>query len=145
MIYTEQTKQAMKLAYDMHHGQTDRSGLPYIHHVLHVAEQMPDEITTVAALLHDIVEDTTLTLDELYAKGFPPEVVEAVRCLTRDPNMSYVDYIDALHDNPIAVNVKLADLEHNRDLTRLKRVSQKDILRARKYQAAINFLQMRSK
>lgn len=140
MIYTEQTRQAMRLAYAAHHGQTDRSGLPYIHHVLHVAEQMPDEMTTVAALLHDIIEDTILTPRDLLKKGVSPIAVEAVCRLTRNPTIPYLDYIRALRDNPISVAVKLADLMHNSDLSRLKQVTQRDIQRVEKYRKAIQIL-----
>lgn len=138
MIYTPHTKRALKLAYAAHHGQTDKSGLPYIHHVLHVAEQMPDEITTVAALLHDIVEDTDVTLEQL--RDFPPESVEIVRRLTHDPSVPYPDYVRALRDNRGAVAVKLADLAHNSDLSRLDQVDAAARARAEKYQRAIRIL-----
>ena len=71
MIYTPLTQKAMLLAYDAHHGQLDKGGVPYIFHPIHLAEQMPDELTTIVALLHDVVEDTALTLDDL-AHDFPP-------------------------------------------------------------------------
>ena len=71
MLYTAQTKRAMKLCFAAHRDQTDRSGLPYVFHPFHLAEQMPDEVTTVAALLHDVVEDTDYTLEDLRAMGFP--------------------------------------------------------------------------
>lgn len=141
MIYTEQTRHAMQLAYAAHHGQTDRSGLPYIHHVLHVAEQMTNEVTTVAALLHDTVEDTALTLDDLRENGFLSEAVEAVRRLTHDPAVPYLDYVRALRDNPTAVAVKLADLTHNSDLSRLEHITEQDEQRAEKYRQAIKILQ----
>ena len=88
MIYTELTKKAMQLAYDAHHGQLDKSGVPYIFHPFHVAEQMNDEYTVCVALLHDIVEDTEVTIAEL-EKIFPPEVTEAVRLLTHDKELPY--------------------------------------------------------
>lgn len=140
MIYTEQTRRAMKLAYTAHHEQTDRSGLPYIHHVLHVAEQMTDEVSTVAALLHDTVEDTPLTLDDLRENGFLPEAIEAVRQLTHDPSVAYLDYIRTLRDNPIAVAVKLADLAHNSDLSRLEHITGQDRQRVETYRQAIQIL-----
>lgn len=140
MIYTEQTRRAIKLAYAAHHGQVDQSGLPYIHHVFHVAEQMTDEVTTVAALLHDIIEDTALTLDDLREQGFLPEAVEAVRRLTHNADVPYLDYVRALRDNPIAVSVKLADLTHNSDLSRLAHITERDKQRAQKYRQAIDIL-----
>ena len=117
MIYTPMTKKALCLAYRAHHGQMDKSGLPYIHHPLHLAEQMADEISCAAALLHDTVEDTDITLAEL-AKEFPPEVVEAVNLLTHKPGTDYYDYVRAIRANPAATAVKLADLRHNGDFTR---------------------------
>ena len=118
MIYTALTKKAMKVAYEAHHGQTDRSGTPYIFHPFHVAEQMDDELSVCTALLHDVIEDTEITFEDLTGE-FPEEVVEALRCLTRDKNKNYFDYIRNLRKNPIAKKVKQADLLHNSDVTRL--------------------------
>ena len=83
MIYTPMTKKALSIAYAAHHGQVDHSGLPYIHHPLHLAETMTNELACTVALLHDVVEDTAVTLEDL-AKEFPPEVVEAVGLLTHE-------------------------------------------------------------
>ena len=117
MIYTPMTKKALCLAYEAHHGQLDKSGLPYINHPLHLAEQMYDELSCTVALLHDVVEDTAITLEDL-AKEFPPEVVEAVDLLTHKPGVDYFDYIRAIRTNHTALTVKLADLNHNSDFTR---------------------------
>ena len=117
MIYTKLTIKAMSLAYEAHHGQKDKSGVPYVFHPLHLAEQMEDEISCCAALLHDVVEDTDITLEQL-AKEFPAEVVEAVRLLTHDPDTDYYGYIRSIKGSPIAMKVKLADLAHNMDASR---------------------------
>ena len=122
MVYTPLTIQAMNIAYTAHHGQADKAGVPYIFHPLHLAEQMDDEISCCAALLHDIVEDTDITLQQL-AEMFPAEVVEAVRLLTHDPDTDYFDYVRAIRGNPIAMKVKLADLAHNSDETRFAGVA----------------------
>ena len=119
MIYTALTKKAMKVAYEAHHGQTDRSGVPYIFHPIHVAEQMEDEISTCVALLHDVVEDTEITFEDLSGE-FPGEVVEALRFLTRDKRVNYFEYIRILRRNPIARKVKEADIRHNSDISRLE-------------------------
>ncbi len=140
MIYTPLTKKAMKLAYQAHHGQTDKSGIPYIFHPMHLAEQMEDEFTTCAALLHDVVEDTDMTFADLEAEGFPPEVTEAVRLLTHDDAVPYMEYLAAVKPNPIARAVKLADLHHNSDLTRLDTVDERALRRNEKYQKAVQFL-----
>lgn len=141
MLYTTQTRKAMQLAYSAHHGQSDRSGVPYIFHPLHLAEQMKTEDEIVVALLHDVVEDTPVSLTDLERAGFSPEVLEAVRLLTHGRGVDYMDYIRALKDNPIARSVKLADLRHNSDLTRLKDHSEKTRERLEKYAAAIRLLE----
>ncbi len=104
----------MKLAYSAHHGQVDGNNIPYIFHPYHLAEQMEDEITCTVALLHDVVEDTGVTIEEL-EKEFPPEVTEAVRLMTHQDGVDYFDYVRAIKENPVAKCVKLADLAHNSD------------------------------
>ena len=104
----------MKLAYRAHHGQVNYNGIPYIFHPIHLAETMDDEFSCCVALLHDVVEDTDVTLDELKAI-FPPEVTDAV-ALHED--VDYFDYVRTIKNNPIARKVKLADLAHNRDQSR---------------------------
>ena len=118
MIYTDLTIKAMNLAYNAHHGQFDKGGVPYIFHPIHLAETMDDEISTCVALLHDTVEDTDVTPEDL-AKEFPAEVVNAVRLLTHEENVDYFDYVRAIKQNPVAVKVKLADLAHNGDPKRI--------------------------
>lgn len=117
MIYTPLTIKAMKIAYDAHQGQFDKSGVPYIFHPYHLAEQMDDEISCVAALLHDVVEDTDVTLEDL-KKEFPTEVTDAISLLTHNESDEYLDYVRKLKNNPVAKKVKLADLTHNSDDTR---------------------------
>lgn len=144
MIYTPLTKKAMKIAYDAHHGQTDKSGTPYIFHPMHLAEQMTTEAETCIALLHDVVEDTEVTLEDL-AEDFPQQVIEALKLLTRADGTDYFDYIRKIRYNPLAKAVKLADLAHNSDETRLagaEGVTEADILRWRtKYARAKEILQ----
>lgn len=117
MIYTPMTMKAMKLAYEAHHGQLDYNDMPYVFHPYHLAEQMTDEVTTCAALLHDLVEDTDWTIEQL-EKEFPPEVTQAVSLLTHDEKTDYFDYVRAIKGNPVAKAVKLADLAHNSDQSR---------------------------
>ncbi|MBQ9111504.1 MAG: HD domain-containing protein [Oscillospiraceae bacterium] len=140
MIYTALTKKAMQIAYAAHHGQTDKTGVPYIFHPMHLAEQMEDEYSACAALLHDVVEDTELTFSDLEAEGFPAEVIEALMLLTHDPAVPYLDYVKAVRPNPIARAVKLADLHHNSDLTRLDTVDERALQRVEKYAKAIAIL-----
>jgi len=140
MIYTELTKKAMKLCFKAHKDQVDKSGLPYVFHPFHLAEQMPDEITTVTALLHDVVEDTDYTLEDLIEMGFPKEVTDAIRLMTHDDAVPYLEYVRILKDNPVARTVKLADLKHNSDLTRLDVIDEKALKRVEKYRKAIRIL-----
>ena len=118
MIYTDLTIKAMNLAYAAHHGQFDKGGVPYIFHPIHLAEEMDDEVSTCVALLHDAVEDTAVTLEEL-AESFPREIVEAVDLLTHREGVEYFDYVRSIRANPVAVKVKLADLRHNGDPNRI--------------------------
>lgn len=141
MIYTELTKKALVLCFEAHKDQVDKSGLPYVFHPFHLAEQMTDELSTVAALLHDVVEDTPYTLPDLREMGFPEEVLEALRLLTHDDGTPYLDYVARLKDHPIARAVKLADLRHNGDLTRLDFVDARALERVEKYRRAMELLE----
>ena len=141
MIYTEQTKKALKLCFDAHKEQLDKSGLPYVFHPFHLAEQMTDELTVIVALLHDVVEDTEYTLDELRDMGFPAEAMDALALMTHDPRVPYLDYVAAIRKNPIARAVKLADLRHNSDLSRLDVIDEKALARIEKYRKAVALLQ----
>ena len=140
MIYTDLTKKAMKLCFQAHKDQVDKSGLPYVFHPFHLAEQMPDEVTTAVALLHDVVEDTDYTIEDLIREGFPPEVTDAVKMMTHDDAVPYLDYVRGLKENPVTRTVKLADLKHNSDITRLDTVDEKAIKRVEKYKKAIAIL-----
>ncbi len=112
MIYTEMTIKAMKIAYDAHLGQLDYNGVPYIFHPYHLAEQMDDEISCTVALLHDVVEDTSITFADL-EQMFPKQVVEIVMLLTHDETVDYFEYIRKIKTSAIATKVKLADIKHN--------------------------------
>ncbi len=140
MIYTEMTNKAMNLAYAAHHGQLDRSGIPYVLHPFHLAEQMETEETVIVALLHDVVEDTEYTLEDLRQMGFPDSVMDALALITHDPSVPYLDYVERLKSDPIARAVKLADLTHNSDLSRFPVVTEKDLERLKKYKEAMIIL-----
>ena len=101
MIYTALTKKAMKISFEAHKDQVDKCGIPYVYHPFHIAEQMTDEITTCVALLHDVIEDTNTTIDDLRNDGFPDEVLEALELLTHKDNESYFDYVNRIKDNPV--------------------------------------------
>lgn len=140
MIYTNLTKLAMQISFDAHKEQKDKSGLPYVFHPFHLAEQMTDEITTCVALLHDVVEDTDMTFEKLSELGFSTEIIYALKLLTHDDSVPYMDYVKEIAKNPVAKAVKLADLAHNSDLTRLDIVDEKALKRAEKYKQAMELL-----
>ena len=141
MIYTDLTKRALRLCFDAHKEQMDKTGLPYVFHPFHLAEQMQTEAATVAALLHDVVEDTDYTFDDLEKMGFGGEILDALRLLTHDDDTPYMEYVAALKDNPIARAVKLADLGHNSDMSRLNVIDEHALRRAEKYKKAIALLE----
>lgn len=141
MIYTKLTNQAMRIAYNAHHGQLDKSGIPYIFHPYHLAEQMPDEYTTCVALLHDVVEDTDVTLEQL-SEVFPRQVVDAIALMTHTADTDYLAYVEKIKHNPIAKTVKLADLKHNSDQTRLDEPDEAALKRWNgKYSKALKILE----
>ncbi len=141
MIYTDKTKKALELCFEAHKNQVDKSGMPYVFHPFHVAEQMTDEATTIVALLHDVVEDTDYTLEDLAAKGFEKEILEAVALMTHEDDVPYLDYVAKLKDNPIARAVKLADLAHNSDLSRIGEIDDETRERLEKYKKAMALLE----
>ncbi len=147
MIYTELTKRAMNIAYERHHGQTDKSEVPYIFHPYHLAEQMgEDEYAVCVALLHDVVEDTNTSFKELSIL-FPEQIINALKLLTHDEQDDYLTvYIPAIKKNPLARKVKIADLLHNLDENRLpppKNADEKlwNEMRIDKYKNALAILQ----
>ena len=141
MIYTPVTKKALKLCFEAHKEQVDKSGMPYVFHPFHLAEQMQTEESTVVALLHDVVEDTDYTIDDLISMGFGKTITDAIALMTHADGVAYMDYVREIKNNPIAKAVKLADLKHNSDLTRLDVVDEKALKRKEKYLKAISLLE----
>lgn len=140
MIYTPLTKKALKLCFEAHKEQVDKTGLPYVFHPFHLAEQMDDEISTVCALLHDVIEDTEITSEMLAQMDFPREVLDVLALLTHDEAVPYMDYVKMISTNPVAKKVKIADLMHNSDVTRLDVVDEWAEKRNQKYQEALRIL-----
>ena len=137
-LYTPMISKALKIAYDAHHGQFDKGGTPYIYHPAYLAAQMDTEDEIITALLHDVVEDTPMTLSDLEETGFPQTVLSALRVLTRDSDNRYKYiseknrydfYIEAIADNPLATKVKFADLRHNNNPSRNASLSPEDAAR----------------
>ena len=130
-------EQAIQLAVQAHHGQRDKAGEPYILHPLRVMQRMETDWERIVAILHDVVEDTPVTLADLRRAGFPQTVLTAVDCLTMREGENYDAFIQRAKANPIARRVKMADLEDNLDLNRLPRVTAADQKRLEKYQRAL--------
>ena len=141
MIYTKLTKKALKLCFEKHKDQVDKTGLPYVFHPFHLAEQMDDEVSTICALLHDVVEDTNTTFEDLENLGFPEEVIDVLKLLTHSENVPYKDYVKNLSQIKTAVKVKMADLKHNSDLTRLDVIDEYAVKRSEKYKEALAYLE----
>lgn len=106
---------ALKLCFETHKNQTDKSGMPYVFYPFHLAEQMKNEEATIAALLHDVVEDTDYTIADLEKMSFPANVLEALELLTHNDDTPCMEHVAKRKNNPIAKVVKLADLDHNSD------------------------------
>ena len=141
MIYTERTKKALKVCFEAHKDQKDKSGMPYVFHPFHLAEQMDTEETVIVALLHDVVEDTAYTIDDLSQMGFGKAIIDAISLMTHADGVDYMEYVRAIKGNPIAKKVKLADLWHNSDITRLDAVDDAALNRREKYLKALAFLE----
>lgn len=140
MIYTDLTRKAMQVAFMAHCNQLDKAGSPYIYHITAVADKMTDEFTTCVALLHDVLEDTDILSDDLKELNIPDDVIACVVRLTRRHGETYFDYIERLFEDPNACVVKIADLRHNSDLTRLPEITEKDRQRVKKYERALSAL-----
>ncbi|MBV1709185.1 MAG: HD domain-containing protein [Erysipelothrix sp.] len=132
-------QKAYELAINLHRGQVDKSGEPYIHHLIEVANQVEGRDAIMVALLHDAMEDQGMTMKFLMNQGFPTEVIDAIVLLTKSGD-DYMTYISRIKGNPLARIVKIADMRHNSDLSRLKSVSDKDIERKEKYAKSIQLL-----
>ena len=140
MLFTPMTRKAMTLAYQAHHGQTDKADVPYIFHPARVAAEFTNEAEACVAWLHDVIEDTGLTVEDVRVAGFGAAICEALQCMTHDKRVPYMEYVKGVAENPIARAVKLADLRDNMDLSRLPAVDPEAERRLEKYRAAYAYL-----
>ena len=138
-INSPMIKKAMNLAFNAHEGQTDKGGMAYIMHPFYIASKLNEEDEIITALLHDTLEDSNLTKEDLLNAGFSTDIIEAIDILTRKQD-DYFDYIYKVKKNDLARKIKLLDLKHNMDLTRLEKITNKDIKRNEKYKKAIEIL-----
>ena len=133
---------ALSIATEAHRGQFDKAGIDYIEHPIFVASQVDSEEEKAVALLHDVIEDSSVTAEELLNAGLPETVVTAVQILSKKKGQDYQTYLKTVKSNPLARAVKLADLKHNSDLSRLETITDKDLERLEKYKKAIDYLSM---
>ena len=133
---------ALSIARKAHEGQLDKAGVDYIEHPIYVASQVDTEEEKAVALLHDVIEDSLVSAEELLQAGLPETVVTAVQILSKKKGQDYQTYLENVKSNPLASVVKLADLKHNSDLSRLSSVTDKDLERFEKYKKAIDYLSM---
>ena len=131
---------ASSIARKAHEGQLDKAGVDYIEHPIYVASQVDTEEEKAVALLHDVIEDSPVSAEGLLQAGLPETVVTAVQVLTKKKEQDYQTYLETVKKNPLARVVKLADLKHNSDLSRLSSITEKDRERLKKYKKAIDFL-----
>lgn len=137
---TEKEKLAYDIAYKAHTGQVDKCGVEYINHPLTVASYCKTEDERIVALLHDVVEDTDITLEDL-AKVFDANIIDALRLLTHSDEIPYMEYVARIKENELAKAVKIADLTHNMDLSRFENPTKEDYERVEnKYKPAMEFL-----
>ena len=141
MLYTEKIKKALEIAFDAHKDQVDKAGLPYIYHPFYLATQMETEDSIIVALLHDVVEDSHYTFEEIESYGFSPSIISALRLLTHEDSEDYIAYIHRVKENELARIVKLADLKHNSDVSRLSHMDDKARERLNRYVESIKILE----
>lgn len=132
---------AKKIATEAHEGQIDKGGEPYINHPIAVADSLESTEHKIVALLHDILEDTEVTADDLRAYGFTERIIKSIRILTKDNSESYEEYLSYVKTDNIAWMVKRADLKHNMNIDRIPNPTEKDLKRIEKYKKALAFLE----
>jgi len=132
--------QALRICVDAHKHQCDKGGMPYCFHPISVMNNVKGVNEKITALLHDVLEDSNWEVKDLISERFCTEIIDAVILLTKNPNVDYMEYIKNLKNHNIAKQVKIADLKDNMDLSRLKEISKRDLIRNDKYLVALNFL-----
>lgn len=139
MVNTKNTRKAMIIAYNAHKNQFDKAGVPYVYHPIYLAEQMDTEEECIIALLHDVVEDTAVTFEDL-EKEFSQTIINTLKLLTRSKKEDYFKYISRIAENELAKKIKIEDIKHNASLDRLDKITLIDKLRNKKYKKALKIL-----
>ena len=133
-------EKALNIAVTQHAGQTDKAGKPYILHPLRVMMKMENDEEMAAAVLHDVIEDTSISAEDLLDNGIPEKVVEIVKTVTKREGESYDDFISRISAYEPAVRVKISDIRDNMDICRLEVLTEKDLQRLKKYHKALKDL-----
>jgi (p)ppGpp synthase/HD superfamily hydrolase len=136
----ELIEKAISIAVEAHRGQKDKNGKPYILHPISVMGKVETDTEKIVAVLHDVVEDTDWTFDDLKNEGFPAEILVALDCVTKREGELYEEFVKRSGSNPIARRVKMADLEDNMDVRRMLVATEKDFERLKKYRRAWTLL-----
>lgn len=136
MSVAELVGKAVRIAAQAHEGQTDKAGEAYILHPLRLMSRCRTDAQRIVALLHDVVEDSPITLENLAGEGFPPEIIARIDGMTRRQGESYEDFIDRAAQNPLSASIKRLDLEDNLNTLRLTELTDQDLARLQKYHAA---------
>ena len=131
---------AIALAVKAHTSQEDKGGNPYILHPLRVMAKFEDKDYMIVAVLHDVIEDSSISLNDLKERGFSDVIIEAIDCLTKKENEGYDSFINRALSNDIARKVKIEDIKDNLDLNRLQNITEKDFLRIKRYKEALQVL-----
>ena len=141
-LVQEMIEKAYRFAMKAHEGQIDKGGKPYIDHVMYVASKFVDNHELrIVAMLHDVVEDTKYSIEDIESEGFSKDIIDALKIITKPDDMDYMEYIEYVSSNELASRVKMADLKHNMDITRLDNPTDYDIRRVDKYKKALEYLE----
>ena len=134
-------RKAYEIAKKAHDGQFDKGARPYIEHPLRVAHSFRDNYQArIVALLHDVIEDSDFTYEDIFNEGFDEDIIEALRVITKEDNIDYMSYIKNVYSNELARMVKIEDLKHNMDLSRIPNPTDADYTRVDKYKDALAYL-----
>lgn len=131
---------AIDISYNAHKGQYDKAGKPYVSHPIYVAGKMKSNKEIIVALLHDVIEDTELTLEYLIEEGYSEDIVDAIDAITKRQEEEYFEYIERVKQNPLAKKIKIEDLKHNMDLNRIENPTDRDLERVERYKKALEIL-----
>ncbi|MDY0236199.1 MAG: GTP pyrophosphokinase [Gudongella sp.] len=131
---------AIDISFNAHKGQYDKAGKPYASHPIYVACKMKTDKEKIVALLHDVLEDTEITVEYLIQEGYTGEIIEAIIAITRENAEDYFQYIKRVKQNPLAKKVKIEDLKHNMDISRINEPTQRDLERVERYKKALVIL-----